>query len=144
MFTYLRTLFDADTLSPHGICLLWRPELVWTHVISDALIAAAYFSIPVALAYFVRRRPDVAFTWVFWCFAAFILACGCTLMMSIWTLWRPDYGVEALVKAITAVASIATAAVMRPLLPNAIALPSPTQLKRLNVDLAQGLEPWTL
>ena len=140
MFAYIRNLLDADSLSPHGICLLWRPELVWTHVISDALIASAYFSIPVALAYFVRRRPDVAFTWVFWCFAAFIMACGCTHAMSIWTLWRPDYGVEALVKAITAVASIATASALWPLLPHAIALPSPTQLKRLNADLARRVD----
>ncbi len=27
--------------SPHGICLLWEPELIWLHVISDALIALA-------------------------------------------------------------------------------------------------------
>jgi signal transduction histidine kinase len=140
MFSYLRTLLDVDSLSPHGICLVWRPELVWTHVVSDALIAAAYFSIPVALAYFVRRRPDVAFTWIFWSFAAFILACGATHAMSIWTLWRPDYGVEALVKVVTALASIATAAALWPLLPQAIALPSPAQLKRMNDDLARRVE----
>lgn len=140
MFSYLRTLLDVDSLSPHGICLVWRPELVWTHVVSDAAIAAAYFSIPVALAYFVRRRPDVAFTWIFWSFAAFILACGATHAMSIWTLWHPDYGVEALVKAATALASIATAAALWPLLPQAIALPSPIQLKRMNDDLAHRVD----
>jgi hypothetical protein len=100
---------EADSLSPHGICLLWRPELIWTHAVSDAVIGLAYFSIPIALAAFVSRRRDVAFTWVFWAFAVFILACGATHFFSIWTLWFPDYGAEALIKAATAAASIATA-----------------------------------
>ena len=74
MFDAIRRLLEADSLSPHGICLLWRPELIWTHAISDAVIGLAYFSIPIALASFVSRRRDVAFTWVFWAFAFFILA----------------------------------------------------------------------
>jgi signal transduction histidine kinase/CheY-like chemotaxis protein len=140
MLGYFWTLFGADSLSPHGICLLWRPELVWTHVVSDAAIAAAYFGIPVGLAYFVRRRRDVAFTWIFWCFAAFILACGCTHLMSILTLWRPYYGVEALIKAVTAAASLATAGAIWQLLPQAVALPSPAQLKQMNDDLARRVD----
>jgi hypothetical protein len=69
MWTFLQHLFDDATLSPHGICLLWRPELIWLHVGSDAIIAAAYFSIPFALAVFVSKRPDVQYNWVFWSFA---------------------------------------------------------------------------
>ncbi len=135
MFDFVRRFLEVDSLSPHGICLLWRPELIWTHAVSDALIGTAYFSIPVALAYFVSRRPDVAFTWVFWAFAAFILACGTTHYFSIWTLWIPDYGAEALIKAITAAASVATAVALWPLLPKAMALPSPAQLREANAGL---------
>ena len=69
-------LFDSSTLSPHGICLLWRPVLLWIHVVSDALIGIAYFSIPLALASFVIRRRDMDFGWIFWLFALFILGCG--------------------------------------------------------------------
>lgn len=137
MFEYIRQLLESDNLSPHGICLLWRPELLWTHAVSDALIGTAYFSIPVALAYFVSKRPDVAFTWVFWAFAAFILACGTTHFFSIWTLWFPDYGAEALIKATTAAASVATAVALWPLLPQALALPSPAQLRDANSVLEQ-------
>jgi len=132
MFEYIRQLLESENLSPHGICLLWRPELLWTHAVSDALIGTAYFSIPGALAYFVSRRPDVAFTWVFWAFAAFILACGTTHFFAIWTLWFPDYGAEALIKAVTAAASVATAIALWPLLPQALALPSPGQLREAN------------
>src|SRR5205814_10420363 len=64
MLGSLQALFDNANLAPHGICLLWRPELVWLHVGSDALIAIAYFSIPFALALFVTKRSDVEFGWV--------------------------------------------------------------------------------
>jgi light-regulated signal transduction histidine kinase (bacteriophytochrome) len=50
MWTLLAEILNADTLSPHGICLLWRPQLVWLHLVSDAVIGVAYFSIPLALA----------------------------------------------------------------------------------------------
>ncbi|HMK79956.1 MAG TPA: ATPase, partial [Xanthobacteraceae bacterium] len=46
MLSALQSLFDTASLSPHGICLLWRPELVWLHVVSDSIIAISYFSIP--------------------------------------------------------------------------------------------------
>nr|WP_208408526.1 ATP-binding protein [Sphingomonas vulcanisoli] len=114
---------------------MWQPGLIWTHVISDALIAAAYFSIPLALVRFVRRRPDIAFGWIIWLFALFILACGTTHLMGIWNLWHGDYGVEALVKAITAAASVPTAFLLWRLVPQALAIPSPLQLQYANEEL---------
>jgi signal transduction histidine kinase/CheY-like chemotaxis protein len=135
MLDYFQRLLDTRMLSPHGICLLWRPELLWTHVVSDALIFTAYMTIPVALAVILRRRRDVPFGWMIWSFALFITACGFTHLMGIWTLWRPDYGAEALVKTLTAAASIATAVALWLLIPVAVRLPSPAQLQRLNADL---------
>jgi PAS domain S-box-containing protein len=138
--TYLYELLSSADLSPHGICLLWRPELVWLHVVSDGVIGLAYYSIPLALAYFVWHRRDVVFGWVFWMFAGFILACGTTHLLSIWTLWHPDYGAEGLVKAFTALISIGTAAALWPLLPKALALPAPAALQRLNDELRQKVD----
>ena len=66
--------FNEGGLPPHGFCLLWDPGLIWLHVVSDAVIGVSYYSIPLALAYFVGRRKDVAFGWIFYMFAAFILA----------------------------------------------------------------------
>ena len=124
MYDWLSPFFDVRTLSPHGICLLWRPELVWTHVVSDVLIGLAYFSIPAALVVLVHRRSDAQFNWAVWLFVLFILLCGMTHFMAVWTLWRPDYGVEALLKAVTAVASVFTAIALWPLLPKALSIPS--------------------
>jgi signal transduction histidine kinase len=139
MADLLKPFFDGS-YAPHGYCLLWQPELIWTHVIADSLIALAYFSIPVALIYLVKKRQDVAFGWIFWLFALFITACGATHVMSIWTLWNGSYGVEALVKAITALASVATAVILWPLLPRLIALPSPAKLRTVNSDLERMVE----
>jgi PAS domain S-box-containing protein len=126
---WLAPFFDVQTLSPHGICLLWRPELIWTHAISDVLIGLAYFSIPLALGVFLYHRRDVRFGWAVWMFVMFIMLCGVTHFMMVWTLWNPDYGVEALVKAATAVASLVTAIALWPLLPKAIAIPSTDTLQ---------------
>ena len=139
MLQYLHNLWSVDSLSPHGICLLWRPDLIWTHVTADALIGISYFSIPIALAYFVSHRSDIAFGWVFWAFALFILACGTTHFFSIYTLWVPDYGSEALVKVITALLSIVTAVGLWPLLPKALAIPSGDELRRVNEELTRQI-----
>jgi signal transduction histidine kinase/ActR/RegA family two-component response regulator len=137
MWALLERLLDSSMLSPHGICLLWEPELIWLHVTSDALIAAAYFSIPVALTILVSKRRDVGFGWIFWAFAIFIMACGFTHVLSIVTLWIPIYGIEGIVKALTAVASVVTAAILWPMLPKILAIPSPSQLFAAEAALAQ-------
>jgi signal transduction histidine kinase len=137
MWAFFERLLDSSMFSPHGICLLWEPELIWLHVTSDALIAAAYFSIPVALTILVSKRPDVDFGWIFWAFAIFIMACGVTHLLSIVTLWVPIYGIEGIVKALTAVASILTAITLWPLLPKILAIPSPSQLREAKAALAQ-------
>lgn len=122
--------FNSNALNPHGICLMWRPELIWTHAISDILIGIAYFSIPLALGVFLWHRRDVKFSWAIWMFVGFIMLCGVTHFMMVWTLWNPDYGIEALIKALTATVSVVTAFALWPLLPRVIALPSPTELER--------------
>ncbi|MFP5447647.1 MAG: sensor histidine kinase [Alphaproteobacteria bacterium] len=122
--------FDSNALNPHGICLMWRPELIWTHAISDILIGIAYFSIPLALGVFLWHRRDVKFSWAIWMFVGFIMLCGVTHFMMVWTLWNPDYGIEALIKASTAAVSVVTAFALWPLLPRVIALPSPIELER--------------
>ena len=137
MWAYLERLLDSSMLSPHGICLLWEPELIWLHVVSDACIAAAYFSIPFALAILVTKRRDLKFGWVYWAFAIFIMACGLTHVLSIYTLWVPIYGIEGLVKAATAVASVFTAAALWPLLPKILTIPSPFELQQVQAALEE-------
>lgn len=129
MASWLQGFLFQRGLAPHGYCLLWDPWLIWTHVLADAMIAAAYFSIPLVLWRLIRRRPEIEFGWMLWLFALFILACGATHVLGILVLWQPFYGLQAAVKAITAVVSIATAVALWPLLPKLLAVPSPARLQ---------------
>jgi hypothetical protein len=88
MLDFFSKLFSTDFM-PHGYCMRWSPGVIWLHVSSDALIALAYFIIPFALIYFVRKRKDLAFNWMFVLFGIFILACGTTHILGIVTLWAP-------------------------------------------------------
>ncbi len=127
-------------LPPHGYCLLWDPGLVWTHVVSDIVIASAYFSIPLVLWRLLSLRNDLQFGWMIGLFAVFILACGVTHVMGVVTLWVPAYGWEALIKVVTATASLGTAALLVPLLPRLVAIPSPAALQRANEAMRREAE----
>jgi PAS domain S-box-containing protein len=133
-------LFDPSGLTPHGFCLSWQPGLVATHVIADTVIGLAYFSIPLAIADFVRRRPDLRYGWIAYLFVAFILACGTTHFLAILTLWAPAYGLEGVIKMVTAILSLMTAAVLWPIVPRLAALPSGEQLAMLNRKLLGQIE----
>jgi C4-dicarboxylate-specific signal transduction histidine kinase len=139
MFSNFWSLFSSAEYAPHGICLLWQPQLMALHASSDAAVAIAYYSIPFALMYFVWKRTDLAFPGLFMLFSAFILACGTTHLMSIVTLWRPDYWLEGIVKAVTAIVSVISAFVMWRAMPQALGLPSTSQLEEANESLGHEI-----
>lgn len=124
---------------PHGSCYLWQTPLVGIHALADTTIAIAYFSIALLLYYFVRKRQDTPFKGVFLMFAAFIISCGLTHLAAVWTLWYPAYWLAGGLKLFTAIVSGYTAIELVPLLPKAIAVPSPTQLEALNRELEQQI-----
>lgn len=115
---YLRSLFSTNEFMPHGMCYQWLPEVLWMHVISDLIIAIAYYSIPLALAIMIYRQGQFPFKWVVGLFAAFILLCGTTHIIGIVIVWDPIYRVQGILKLLTAGVSIATAIVLFPLMPH--------------------------
>jgi C4-dicarboxylate-specific signal transduction histidine kinase len=125
----------ASDFMPHGVCFLWNREMVWLHAISDGVITISYYLIPLALVYFVRHRADLPFHWMFLMFGLFIFGCGTTHLMEIWTLWHGTYRLAGMIKAVTALASVATAVLLFQLLPQMITLPSPAQLREANEAL---------
>ena len=139
MFETLSNLFTSEGFEPHGHCFLWQRPLLWLYIASDSLIAISYYIIPIALVIFVRKREDLAFNWIFLMFSAFIFACGTTHVMGIWKLWEPVYWLDGSIKAITAGLSVATAATLWPLIPRALALPSPRSLELVNQELQQQI-----
>ena len=132
MTSFLAGLFAQQNFIPHGFCLAWEPALLGLHVVSNSVIAVAYYSIPFALLYFISRRRDLAFRGIFALSGAFILACGTTHIMDVVTLWYPAYWLDGFIKFFTAVISIFTAAAMWFVMPKALALPSMAQLEDAN------------
>lgn len=154
-------LLSREGYQPHGFCMMWEPGVFWTHVVADLVIALAYVSIPAALVVLYLRRPDLMPRRIAALFAAFILACGATHVMGVWTMWVPDYRLEAGIKAVTAGVSAATALALWPLIPRILALPSirafqeknaaleaeiadrqrrDAEVRRLNAELSEALE----
>ncbi len=121
---------------PHGQCFYWRADLLALHVIGDGVTALSYYVIPAALIVFVYRRAkkhqDVHFGRIFLLFAGFILACGTTHLLGVWTLWVPHYWLSGVAKLITAGISATTAFVLWPLIPKAVNLPSVAELEATN------------
>jgi PAS domain S-box-containing protein len=139
MLEFWNNGFSPNSFIPHGHCYLWKPELVGLHLTSDLLIAIAYYSIPITLFYFVKKRQDLPFNRIFLLFCLFIVACGTTHLMAVWTLWHPTYWLSGFLKAVTAMVSIFTAIQLIPIVPQALALPSPEQLVQANQALQEQI-----
>ncbi|BBD69347.1 two-component sensor histidine kinase [Nostoc commune NIES-4072] len=135
MLQFLQDFLTDSSFIPHGHCYLWKPSLVWLNIISDSLIALVYYSIPIILVYFVHKRKDFPFKWILLLFGAFIVSCGTTHVMDVWTLWHPTYWLSTFMKVITAIISLYTAIALLPIIPQALALPSPAQLEAANCQL---------
>jgi len=129
-------LFESSFM-PHGHCFQWTPSVLWLHVLSDVLIALAYYSIPITLVYFVRHRRDLAFGWIFLMFGAFICACGTTHLIDAWNIWNAHYHFEGVIKFATAMISAATAITLIGLVPKALALPTSADLEAKNRQLSK-------
>ena len=116
--------FSNPNFMPHGHCYLWQPEILWTHVVSDMIIAASYYAIPVVLTIFLyKRKQAIPFPGIVGLFVAFIFLCGTTHLIRIYVTWVPLYEFEAVVKALTAFVSLFTAIVLIPKLPRLLTLP---------------------
>ena len=106
MLGHLGEILSSDEFMPHGMYFLWRPDLLWLHAGSDIL------------------------------FGAFIFACGTTHVMSVWTIWRPDYWLDGAIKAATAAVSVLAAVLVWRVMPAALTLPNRGQLEAANRVLA--------
>ena len=132
----LQDMINRAAYMAHGYCLLWKPWLIAMHASSDILIFGSYFAIPVAIWIFLSKRKDLTLKPLAVLFAAFIFLCGLTHVIQAVTLWWPVYEVQGYVKAITAIVSVTTAIAIFPLIPKAVAIPSPSQLQIVNEGLA--------
>jgi two-component system, sensor histidine kinase and response regulator len=139
MLELVKNIFSPSNYIPHGHCYLWQTPLVWLHVVSDALIAIAYFSIPAILIYFIQKQKDTRLSNVLALFGAFIVLCGIGHLLDIWTLWHPAYWLSGAERALTALVSCYTALQLVTLFPMFMSLKTPEQLEAINQKLQQEI-----
>jgi signal transduction histidine kinase len=125
----------GSALLPHAFCITGSEPLLALHVTGDSLITLAYLLIPAALLNIIRQRKDIPFGWVALLFGAFILACGATHAVEVWTLWDPVYWYSGVLKAFTAAVSLSTAWVLFNLTPQILAIPSAGAMRSSNALL---------
>lgn len=135
MVKLLSDLFDTSGFPARWHCGIWSDALGWLHIGSDVAIFAAYTAIPLVLAYFVLRKPDVPFPKIFWLFVVFIFACGFGHLVEAIIYWHPVYRFAGVVKLVTAAASWATVVALVYIVPQALTYPG---LAKLNAELARS------
>lgn len=124
-------LFDVNGFIPHGFCLTWDSPLLWLMATADGVMTLAYATYPIAIAYFVWKRKDLQYRWLYLTFFnAFILTCASTHLMSLITLWIPLYWLDAIIKVLSALIATATVFAIWWVVPRALKLPSPAELQK--------------
>ncbi|HRW53742.1 MAG TPA: response regulator [Phycisphaerae bacterium] len=124
-------LFDTSDFPPRWQCGQWSSALGWVHIVSDIAIFAAYITIPLILAFFIRKRSDLPFPRVFWLFVAFIVLCGLTHLMEAAIFYWPAYRIAGLLKIATAAISLLTSIALLRTVPKALQFKGPSELRRI-------------
>jgi PAS domain S-box-containing protein len=122
---HFRHLFSSEPL----------PPALWVPIVSDILIALAFYSIPLMVLYFFRKRPFPRHRGKIVLFVAFLLACGSAFLLAAWNVWHHNHGIEGVLKAVTAILSVASAVEAAKLAPALLRIPTPEQMDRAHQNL---------
>jgi PAS domain S-box-containing protein len=132
---FFQHLWDSGGFQPYGFCCNWNSGLLWLHVISDTLIALAYFAIAFILFTFARKRRDIPFNWLFLLFGVFIVACGSTYLMEVWNLRHAQYWLAGALEAATALISVGAAFAAARTIPALLRIPNLSEWTQANANL---------
>ena len=108
VFDFFRRIADTSDWPPRWYCGTWTDFHGWLYILSDLTIWLAYMAIPLILIRFIFIKKGVPLSGVFWLFGAFILFCGLTHLIDAAMFWIPAYRINALIRFLTAVVSVAT------------------------------------
>ncbi|MCA9117601.1 MAG: PAS domain S-box protein, partial [Planctomycetaceae bacterium] len=125
-------LFDPDGFPPRWTCGTgWTRPLGWSHIGSDVAIALAYFAVPCIVLHFVSRQRDVRLPQSFWIlFTLIFVSCGLVHLFESVIFWWPVYRFSAVLKAVTAGVSLSGVVLLVRVLPTALSLKHPEELRR--------------
>ncbi|WP_018612558.1 sensor histidine kinase [Segetibacter koreensis] len=102
-------LFDTSLWPARWHCGYWSDFHGWLYIISDMMVWAAYFLMPIIIIrYASEKRTGLKFHKAYLLFAAFIVLCGSTHFLDALMFWVPVYRLNAVVRFVTGVVSLAT------------------------------------
>ena len=105
---FFSRLTDTRDWPARWFCGQWTEFHGWLYIFSDLTIWLAYMAIPLILIRFVTLKKGVPMPSVFLLFGAFILLCGATHLLDAIMFWWPAYRLNALIRFLTGVVSVAT------------------------------------
>ncbi|MGF1493413.1 MAG: putative bifunctional diguanylate cyclase/phosphodiesterase [Microcoleaceae cyanobacterium] len=128
--------FSIEQYFPQSYCYSWQVSLMGLHIISDALIALAYFLILITQVYFAGQRQGFLFNLTLPLVGSLAAVGGAIHILAIWSLWHPIHWILGGVKAINAVIAIVSAIVLIRIFPRILSIFTRTdQLRAINHDL---------
>jgi len=113
-------LFDTSHYQQLWECGNWPQAIAWMHIISDFFIFTAYLGISISLLYYQHKIKATEINYIFYLFASFIFLIGTTHLIKVVIYWHPIYNLSAVVKAATAIVSMATLIIIITQLPTSI------------------------
>ncbi|RHW33979.1 EAL domain-containing protein [Lysinibacillus yapensis] len=106
--------------------------------VSDLLTSLAYFTIPLSILYFIKKRRDLKFKWMYLCFTLFILMCGITHLLHVLPhifATHQFYTLQSIAAALTATISIITAILIWTVIPKLLKIPTAEELEKANNEI---------
>ena len=116
---------------PRAMCVHGNPIVITLQIIGDSMIGLAYFSIPLTLWYFARKKKEflAQYRILFLLFGSFIIWCGVTHLFNILMFWYPMYWTDSFLKLVTGGISLFTAYILIKLIPRALQLPTTVEME---------------
>jgi two-component system CheB/CheR fusion protein len=133
---FFSLLFNTESWPPRWQCGEWTSFHGWLYIISDLITGICYFLIPLSLWVLLYNKNNKykSFRRVILLFIIFILACGSTHFIDASIFWWPTYRLSALLRFITAIASVVTVIAMVKYAPKILQLRSPESLEKLVME----------
>jgi len=107
------------------------------HILTDAFITIAYFSIPVSIYIILKRKKPMGFEKVYWLCILFVFTAGIAHLIQLIGVWMPLNSFTGMVELIAAIVSVLTAITLWYALPTIMNQPTSKDLQQVNNSLEE-------
>ncbi len=133
------SLIDTDLLLPDQHSSIWQSGLGDLHVVSEFIIALAYYTILVTAIYFMRRGQDLLSHQILLLFSVFLITDATNHLLEASRLWQDTYWLSGSIEVTTAIVSIYTAVTLIFLMPKMLVY---SELAATNQKLEAEIAEW--